>query len=214
MHWFSTDLKETFLRNKKYRPAEMANWTEKSVEYKFNSYGFRGNEFDLSAESIMFLGCSFTLGVGVSEKDAWPTLVASALNLQCVNLGVNGGSNDAAFRLAYNWVPVVKPKMVIWLVTYKERFELVLENKVRNFTIGNTFREKFFETWVSIDANAELNYQKNFRAVQTVCSENNVPLLTFSVEKDFEAIDYGRDLSHYGPVSNKELARKIIQQAR
>ena len=47
-------------------------------------------------KKLVAAGCSFTEGEGLSDPDtqSWPALVAKKLNLDCVNLGQRGASND------------------------------------------------------------------------------------------------------------------------
>ena len=40
------------------------------TSYRINSEGFRGKDFDNI--SVIALGCSITLGIGVHEEDSWP----------------------------------------------------------------------------------------------------------------------------------------------
>lgn len=77
-------------------------------EYSFNSLGYRGPEYDPSAQHSAFLfGCSHTFGVGVKFDEIWAVDVARRLadaagldpTRGCVvNFGEPGASNDYISR--------------------------------------------------------------------------------------------------------------------
>ena len=78
------DTEERYLENLKLKRPEMESngWINQEITYKFNSFAFRCNEFT-SDPSILFLGCSHTVGVGLPIEHTWPTIVANNLNLKC-----------------------------------------------------------------------------------------------------------------------------------
>lgn len=129
--WFSIDSEEFFNSNMENpdRIQKMQNlgWKSDSITYTFNSHGFRSDSFD--GDGALFLGCSFTFGTGMIWERTWAYLTAKELNLKCWNLGVNGGSNDTAFRLATYWIPELKPKYVFYLPTQPHRVEIFTPDK-------------------------------------------------------------------------------------
>ena len=73
MKWSGADSLENFKKNKPH------GWTEDSIDYSFNSHGYRSVEFvDKSQRDDTFtvasFGCSNTFGVGVNVSDTWPEL--------------------------------------------------------------------------------------------------------------------------------------------
>jgi len=72
-------------------------------DYKFNSWGFRGNEYtDLIGKPVnICLGDSFTVNVGAPIEHSWCSQLAKHTELPCVNLGIDGAGNDA-IKLIYN----------------------------------------------------------------------------------------------------------------
>ena len=48
--------------------------------YTVNKHGFRGDNFSTKDDAIMFLGCSFTFGIGVPDEDVWCRNVADKRN--------------------------------------------------------------------------------------------------------------------------------------
>jgi hypothetical protein len=68
LQWLPSDTEELFIKNKKEKLKELkaGGWLNTEIEYSFNSYGFRSEEFSTSS-SILYLGCSFTVGIGCSR---------------------------------------------------------------------------------------------------------------------------------------------------
>lgn len=63
------------------------DWSNKTVEYDYNSYGLRGDDPDFDAKrKILFLGSSFGVGTGISERDNHTYKLARRLDADYVNL--------------------------------------------------------------------------------------------------------------------------------
>lgn len=122
-NWESSDTRENWDRGKFI--AEKLGWTEHNVKYRFNKWGFRHkDDFVENRNSIVFLGCSMTMGTGVNYEQTWPYHVAKELGLDCVNLGQPGTGINAAYRVAKMWLPVIKPKIVMFYTPNPHRREL------------------------------------------------------------------------------------------
>lgn len=215
--WFSSDTYELFLENIKNNKQQLINndWLDKEIHYDINSLGFRGPEFNLSP-SIMFLGCSHVFGVGICYNETWPYILSQELNLQCLNLGTNGSSNDTAFRMAYSYIPKYNPTIVVLLSPNESRLEIIdgnypyrLQPRWHKLESKNRWRH-FYHDWIVNDTNTLLNKEKNIMAISKICSDNNIKFVKFDASS-FEFLDYGRDLLHYGRLSNKNIARKFLK---
>jgi hypothetical protein len=214
--WFSTDTIEQYSYNIKNRRNDLIKfeWLNKQISYSINSLGFRGPEFN-QAESIIFLGCSHTLGIGLKYEDTWPCLVSSSLNLQCINLATNGSSNDTAFRMAFHYVPEFKPKIVMLLSPAETRLEVIENNKSHRLTVHDDQLpflgkwKKFYQSWVSNNTNTFLNREKNILAIREICKQNSVKFL-YLKDTDIEPLDLARDLKHFGKISNINLKEKFL----
>ena len=79
--WLPWDTEERYIENLKLNPQALENngWINKEFTYQFNSFAFRCEEFT-NDPSILFLGCSHTVGVGLPIEHTWPTVVANKLN--------------------------------------------------------------------------------------------------------------------------------------
>ena len=66
-------------------------------DYQFNSWGFRGKEYDqyVGQAVNICLGDSFTVNVGGPVEHSWCSQLAEHFDIPTVNLGMNGAGNDA-----------------------------------------------------------------------------------------------------------------------
>jgi len=212
LDWLPSDDMYRYLDNCKSQRdlLEKYDWINKKITYKFNSHGFRCKEFTLDP-SVMFLGCSNTVGIGLPLENNWATLVSNELNLKMINLGIGGTGSDTAFRLANHYIPQLKPKIVIYLESYTERFSLITENTIYDF-LSSTYPkefEKFYFEWISYEENLVLHDLKHNLAIESICNKNNIRYLPLSLD-DFVELDSARDLAHFGILSSKAFSEKVL----
>jgi hypothetical protein len=223
LDWLPTDTEENFqqlLCNSEYREYfRSKGWLEPgAITYRLNSDGFRSEEFDISASSIVSLGCSYTVGIGLPETSTWPYLVSQATGLKNYNLAWPGISADTCFMLASHWLPVLRPRWVVMAAPPKHRFDLITEDPTtphETYMPGNQANtDNFVKTWFLNDRNADLNNSRNRLAVQGLCVELGIKCLTYNAHdwfaKSREEVEYARDRMHAGPLGHRLFAEKII----
>jgi len=211
--WFGTDTEEHYRYNLHAHKSilESSNLIDVPITYKFNSEGFRCDEFS-SNPSIVFLGCSFTMGVGIPVSHTFPKIVSSKLNLHCANLGVGGSSNDTAFRLAYFWLEKIKPKIVVLLTPEVTRVELLDKNKETHFQPNRKIHDPFYLKWILVEENGLLNREKNSMAIQYMSDQIGAKFIRLPA-KDMPNLDsYARDLCHPGTAANAVMANMILEK--
>ena len=217
MKWHPFDSEERYQFNLKndYRRLEQFGWLDNhDFTYKFNSHGFRCNEFT-DQDSIMFLGCSHTVGVGLPLEKTFSQIVSKKLNLQCANLAVPATSNDTAFRLSFNWIPKLKPKIVVLMSPDPARFELLLKNGKFNFMPIPEPQEKykgFYYDWIMHNDNSGLNQEKNKLATENIANHYGCKFIFLDALSTIKYIDYGRDLWHCGVENNKVIADILLEK--
>jgi hypothetical protein len=71
-------------------------------DYQFNSWGFRGPEYDqyVGKAVNICLGDSFTVNVGGPVEHSWCSELAKHFDIPTLNLGMDGAGNDA-IKLVY-----------------------------------------------------------------------------------------------------------------
>jgi hypothetical protein len=214
------DTEKRYKQNLKNRYDDLIkdNWIEKQIEYKFNSNGFRGKDFE-SDNNAMFLGCSTTLGNGLSIEDTYSELISTELNLNCCNLGIDGASNDTVFRLFYVYFKKLNPKIVVVLSPFMERLEYITSNGpviLRPTQLGKTTDKidsrfkSFYTSIITEDDNFILNRDKNINSIESYCLKNKTKLVVIYRE-NVDHIDNARDLIHPGKESHKILYKKVLQ---
>lgn len=235
--WFGPDNEKNFLANK--NKTEMKPWLNVEILYKINDHGFRCQNIDSSKDSLVFLGCSHTFGVGLPEYDTFASHVAEHFNLTNFNLGVPGGSMDTCFRLGKYWIPAIRPKCVILAQPIDIRLEVIEDDEIKQLNPSNIFDmkhvkvgkdprdnfvsrssgskyEDFYLSWTDNHSNCALNKEKNTLALEHICYQNDIPFLYFDYEelaKKHKPIqDYARDLMHYGPSVQEDIANYVIER--
>lgn len=227
--WLPSDTEESYknlIQNPDHKQYfDQQGWTTPgSITYQINSYGFRSDEFTDNDDSMIALGCSFTLGTGLPLDAIWPTLVGNALDLRVYNLAWGGNSADTCFRLAEYWIPKLNPKLVCMLTPPEARIELLLDGT--SWSKSEVFlpesKSAFFSSndiylkhWFINDENARLNSIKNKLAIQKICEQFDIPFIVYDsineMSKSREEVGYARDYMHAGPIGHQLLADKIIR---
>ena len=102
--WYPSDDEEGFIKNTQDETSKKLmyklGWTDaqgktKDLWYNLNEFGFRCVNFSTADRpGIVTLGCSFTFGVGISNKDTFAQKVASHYGLENYNLGTPGRGLD------------------------------------------------------------------------------------------------------------------------
>ena len=237
--FYPCDTKEAWNYNCKHNSevVKELNWTEDSIEYKFNSHGFRCNEFN-DSPAIMFLGCSLTFGIGMPKESCWTYLVSNMLGLEEFNLGNGGAANDTCFRLASYWIGKLKPQIVCYMVTFDDRLEIFDKDSPTaydsvkvcypsdlNFAGYGLYKpydrrkynrrekdneQKFtYEKWAINRWNGELNRLKNVMAVKHICENYGVKFCSLEANI-IEQDKCARDSVHPGIKSNKITASAVL----
>lgn len=86
------------------------------VSYSVNSLGFRGRDLDFARPgSLIFLGDSFTFGLGVNDDEVFTELLNDGSDLTFLNAGVPGYSNDQQFLLLDRLLEY-RPAKLVWVV--------------------------------------------------------------------------------------------------
>jgi hypothetical protein len=227
VEWLPTDTEESYRKLIK-EPQHQEHFRRHgwdrpgSITYKINSQGFRSEEFDPNAPSVVTLGCSYTIGIGLPVESIWPTLIGQELGLTVWNLAWGGTSADTCFMLAQYWIPRLQPKLVVMCAPPKHRFDLITEDQQlphNTYMPGMTdITDQAIQQWLINDRNADLNNAKNKLAVQGLCAELGIECQTHDAHGYFarsrEEIGYARDYMHAGPEGHKIFAERVMDDWR
>lgn len=233
LRWHGIDLEQLYHLNQQRYPEKMLQWENSNVDYVFNSEGFRNSEF--KKHGALFLGCSFTLGEGVTVDDRWSNIVSKELGIHENNLGISGSSGDACFRMANHWIPAILPSHVFILYPFMHRreefkfdklFRLFAHEKVDEESMNILFEEKEFDkmvdheilnyhihSWLTSDQNVLINRAKNIMSIKNICNENGSKLTEIYVDDiNVSNLDTGRDLIHPGIEAHKYIANLFLEK--
>lgn len=128
--WSGSDTEDSHLRSEKTHPEKFRYWKDRSINYNYNNLGFRSDfNFKPGMKGDLYLGCSFTEGIGLPLECTWPSLLSTELGTRGFNLGTGGYSIDTCFRYlvaAHNFG--LKFKRVFLLVPPPNRYEQIIKD--------------------------------------------------------------------------------------
>ena len=129
LYWKASDTENKFKTKLKEKPEAVSHWKDKSIEYRYNNYGFRTyDDFNKDDEGIVCLGCSFTEGIGLPLEYNWGYKLAKHFNLKHWNLGQHAMGLETAFRLLLGVSDWLKFKKVFLFVPPFYRNELIVSD--------------------------------------------------------------------------------------
>lgn len=222
LNWTSTDDEKTFQENcqdpvQKSR-LEQLGWLDPgAITYRHNSHGFRCPEFDQRPSGIA-LGASVTFGVGVPESQTWSQVLARSMGIHVWNLGVEGGALDTCFRVLKYYINQLNVEFVALVVPPTGRFELMSHHgryQVFGMHMEPDRHFDYIKEWLVSDENAQLNSEKNIRAMRDLCHEQDIEFY-FPGFDAFFPDDGGqaRDLKHPGTTAHREFAEIVRQNLK
>jgi hypothetical protein len=236
--WFQGDSEANYVErgNKEFSPD--------SISYDFNSFGYRSDEFDESGRtpSLMFIGCSNTLGIGTPWDGLWTTRVTKhfaarwGIPVRQYNLAWGATGADHVAMMVHQCVDILKPLAVCVLWSYVSRFTW-FESATRRYhflpNIYPSVPEAEHKAYLRLqtDAQSFFNFVKNYNFVAWRLAAIGVPFFCGSLDR-FDAdtlkhyvpmnsfvgrwnhLDSARDNRHSGVRSHADFADKMIAAAR
>lgn len=232
-NFYSMDTEQSFLENsKKFRTAgEDWPYLNKHIDYKFNSQGYRTNEWQNInwQESVVIFGCSNVLGEGLAEEDTVSSQLSKLLDRPVVNLGVSG---TGIFFNFYNSVMLDKnfptPYAVVQMWPDSARVELFNETTVlihtpwgfgKDNSPDGRFKDEFYKHWITYPENTNTHtwliaqasnalWSNKTRYYEMSLNSNTAELLNCDC---ILWLDVARDRVHPGIETAKAIAEKIAR---
>ena len=95
-----------------------------AVSYAYNSRGFRDEEWpdDLNCATWCF-GDSYTVGLGNPQQHTWPSVLQRKTHTRCINVSLDGASNQWIARKIVSLSQCVAPQCVVVHWSYIHRRE-------------------------------------------------------------------------------------------
>lgn len=121
------------------------NYPIQDFDYKYNSWGFRGPEYDqyVGKPVNICLGDSFTVNLGGPIEYSWPSLLQEKFDIPCLNLGMDGAGNDA-IRLVYDRaceIFDVQKTFVVYSYLHRRLVNSRFKSEPYNYTDNVTYFE-------------------------------------------------------------------------
>jgi hypothetical protein len=194
------------------------------VSYEYNSRGFRGPEWPSDLNDVCWcVGDSFTAGLGTPYNHTWHQVLASKLNINTINVSLDGASNTWIARKIID-ILETKPKNIIVQWSYAHRRELKIPRlSDEDRRIWHTFGDTYVQ---DIENNIEcINLIESSKKDTTIIHTfipNNLPkyyepIFKKAIEKLnvnvvwFDQLDIARDTVHYDIKTSTSLVEKLIE---
>ena len=160
------------------------------------------------------------------------------MNLKEINLAIQGGSLDAAFRVYNSWQPIHKSKITCLLLPPGARGELLKDkstmevsenrNSSDNWqTIGSWSFDDNYQKLVNgvsdtmligflSETMQEVRHDRNIKAIKYVAQETDSTLYIIDSQEKFSFKDYtkGRDGAHPGEKWHRAVANLFIEEMK
>jgi hypothetical protein len=143
------------------------------LEYSFNINSFRTKEFHKNT-SIITLGCSHTLGVGVPGHLIWPSFVSELTGIKdVINLGKPGASIAQQVRLLSTYIRKYGPPKIV-LCNFPEvtRYEHITD--AGEIVDGHTYRGMADNSYTEKQASTQSIIA--LATLEAICKANNILL--------------------------------------
>ena len=102
----------------------LLHYRDNPLLYKTNKQGYRSpSDIKKGFNGNLYLGCSYTYGVGHYWENTWVGLLNKKIGGECLNLGVPGTGIGTGARTLNELKHVIKPKNIFCNYVHKYRYE-------------------------------------------------------------------------------------------
>ena len=165
-----------------------------TVEYRYNSRGFRDAEWPISIDelknSIWCFGDSFTAGIGSPIDHTWVSILQKQTGIRCINVSMDGASNEWIARKINRVLEEINPQWIVVQWSYLHRTESshteLPEEDLRIFELP----------YISTD-----NQLNNFRNIRASISNTTTVIVESCIPKCV--------MIHYYPFEIKDKINQI-----
>ena len=132
-----------YVKKKIYPCREGSNY-DGCIEEKYNSYGFRGDEFEKEKPHdtyrIFTVGGSTTFGVGANGDETWPANLQKIINkeitekkIEVINFGAYGAKSESEYILIKNKIISLNPDLIIMYDGWNDFQDIPVEKTIRSW---------------------------------------------------------------------------------
>ena len=113
-------------------------------------------------------GCSFTYGTSCIDpvNECWPARLANMLNIECINYGIEGASNDGIFKTLCNNISNISTQdiVIVMMTKSSRRF---FRGKNVNPNSSGVIANKFYKHLHDEESDC-LNFLQNYNAMHNI----------------------------------------------
>lgn len=227
LYYSGSDSKKLFLSNQKEMPIDWY-YRNKEITYRYNKHGHRCkeiNDLDFSNYTL-FLGDSFTEGVGLELEHTYAYLTANNLNTDYYNLGLGGTGLDYLIHNLIVWLSKYpKPKYIVLFFTDHTRFLAKGYNCVMNLVENGSWSREtdvedflvsgmatgYFDTRLDLFCiqikNILMHFQVPFANISVI--HDSLPYMDVKTfDRDMTCV--ARDLQHPGIRTNQMISEYLV----
>lgn len=227
---------------KDYRSGPDQPYGPDDITYGYNELGFRCDPFtdaDNHAHRIMFVGCSFTEGIGLPREHTWAYQLLQIISREIGkpmpywNLAVAATGIESIARRTFVMAPILRPQIILAVFPgYRREWK---DNNGKWDTLIPTWRDKLFidNPWLTEPTVVEYETEKNMAMIDLVAEKHDSLLIWDTWIDVFPAVDtallprfanggkcwqaamssgpvdHARDGLHPGPAVNLRFAEAI-----
>lgn len=183
------------------------------VSYAFNELGYRERPItEYDQKSIICIGDSFTVGLGLPVELTYPHQLQKILNYPVLNFSMNGASNDWISRKIKLIIKYFSPPVIIVHYTFSHRREsenndwFDNERTLCDANVSVTAEQEDYENWVACYTAME---SLGIPVVHSFIPSWHVPPTVPNNCVPPCQVDYARDGFHYGEHTCQLLAENL-----
>lgn len=236
--WIPADSESLFLHNLKAYPhlKDLKKYELNPIDYYFNNYGFRTPvNFEKDLEGNVFLGCSYTLGIGHHLENVWSWKVNETIGGNFINLGIGGAGIGTSARLLYAFKDYLKYKNVFLHIPHPYRYEYYEPATGYYNSLSPSYKDwphqqlkvtNHARIVLADDTNMFTYYMSNLAWIKEVCREKNARLIIvndipFGQRGDIwknwikqkgnrNRVELARDMQHPGVSYMEEYSKRVL----
>ena len=220
VNWCDSDSKARFKLNKKIHKDKMEKlgWTDSSITYSFNKENFRSDSFRKKC-TILFNGCSQTMGTGLPLEKTWTKQVANHYGVNYHNIAIAGSDWNSIAQRSVFWLPKLKPKVHIIKAPPSVRFNWWKDRELfgsSDVSPKELMKEKILTDLVTFGANYDWFRYSAMTVIENICKDLDIKLIYVPMGRITKpnSDDLARDLDHWGCIENDYLKSWVVKKMK
>lgn len=220
LDWCDTDNESRFKLNMKIHKDKIKKlgWTDSGITYSFNKQGFRSDSFRKKC-SILFNGCSQTMGTGLPLEKTWTGQVTEHYGVNYHNIAIAGSDWNGIAQRSIFWLPKLKPKVYIIKAPPSTRFNWWKDKELQgssNMSQQQLMKDKTVVDLTTSGSNYEWFRYSAMTTIESMCKDLDIKLLYVPMGRITKpnSNDLARDLVHWGCIENNHLTDWVIKKMK